>query len=281
MRRPLNAAGALVLALYASTAWAGTSTQQSPTVTFTAPGTKQVTLQVCNPRECNTVTRTITVLDPKPAVTSSWLAPVLPETGQLVFLTGAGTGKPPLAYTWQMVPAGGGAPVASFTGATIWWNTAGLPPGGYVASFRINNSAGSALAEHPLTLAPAAPLDFYTIEPCRLYDSRLGVVPVLSGVAKTVAATGGGCGIPAGARALAANVTVINPTGAGYATLYPGNYPQPAVSTVNFPAGVTRSNNAILPLATDGAGTLTVLLSNGGANAGADLTIDVSGYYMP
>lgn len=277
----LGLAGALVLSLSAPAAWAGTSIQKDPTATFTTPGTKLVTLQVCNHIGCNSVTQTVTVLDPKPAVTSSWAAPVLPQAGQLVFLTGGGTGKPPLGFTWQITPAGGGSPVASFTGATVWWNTAGVPPGAYTLSFQINNSAGSAVSQLPLTLAPADALDFYTIEPCRLYDSRLGIVPVLSGVARTVVAIGGNCGIPVGARALAANVTVINPTGAGYATLYPGNYPQPSVSMVNFQAGVTRTNNTILPLATDGAGTLTALLSIGGTNASANLTIDVSGYYMP
>jgi TPP-dependent 2-oxoacid decarboxylase len=50
---------------------------------------------------------------------------------------------------------------------------------------------------------------------------------------------------------------------------------------VNFPAGVTRSNNAILPLATNGTGTLTALLAIAGASGNANLTIDVSGYYLP
>jgi hypothetical protein len=274
-------AGALVLSLSAPALWAGTSILQNPTVTFTTPGTKQVTLQVCNHAGCQSVTQAITVLDPKPAVTTSSVAPVQTQAGQLVFLTGAGTGKPPLSFSWQVTPAGGGSPVATLSGTSVWWNTAGVPPGAYTVSFRINNSAGSAVSQHSLTLAPAAALDFYAITPCRIYDSRLSLVPVLSGVAKTVLATGGGCGIPVGARAVVANVTVIEPTGAGYATLYPGNYPQPAVSMVNFPAGVTRTNNATLPLATNGLGTLTVLLSIGGANASANLTIDVSGYYMP
>lgn len=277
----LGLAGALVLSLSASTTWAGTSSTMNPSVTFTTPGTKQVSLQVCNHIGCQSVTQAITVLDPKPVVTSSLVAPLLPQAGQLVFLTGAGTGKPPLSFSWQVTPIGGGAPVASLSGTSVWWNTAGVPPGAYTVSFGIDNSAGSAAAQHPLILAPAAALDFYTIEPCRIYDSRLSLVPVLSGVAKTVLATGGGCGIPVGAQALVANVTVIEPTGAGYVTLYPGNYPQPAVSMVNFAAGVTRSNNATLPLATDGVGTLTAVLSIGGANASANLVIDVSGYYMP
>lgn len=278
----LGLSGALVLSLsLAPAAWAGTSNEKNPTATFTSPGAKQVTLQVCNfLGVCSTETKTLTLLDPKPAVTSSSFLPLAPEAGQLVLLTGAGTGKPPLSYTWKVAPVGG-SPLASLSGTSAWLNTAGLPPGAYTVSFQIDNGSGSAASDLPLVLAPAAALDFYTIEPCRLYDSRLGLVPLLSGVAKAIAATGGNCGIPAGARAVAANVTVIDPTGGGYATLYPGNYPQPGVSMVNFSAGGTRSNNAILPLATDGAGTLTALLSIAGANGSANLTIDVSGYYLP
>jgi hypothetical protein len=107
------------------------------------------------------------------------------------------------------------------------------------------------------------------------------VVPVLSGVALTIQGTGGACGVPAGARALAANVTVIAPTGAGYGALYPGNYPQPSTATLTFSAGQTRANNTTLPLATDGSGTLTAILLINGSNGFADLSIDVSGYFMP
>ena len=277
-RTGMGLAGALLLA--AAPLWAGTSTQQNPTVSFSTPGTKQVTLQVCTPGGCTSMTKTLTVLDPRPAVTSASFAPLAPEAGQLVFLTGAGTGKPPLSMAWNPAPVGE-APLASLAGQTLWWNTAGVPPGAYTLSFEIQNGSGTAVAQLPITLAPASPLDFYTIEPCRLYDSRLGVVPLFSGIAKVIQGTGGICGIPAGARALAVNVTIIDPSGLGNASFYPGNYPQPVASTVNFLAGTTRSNNAILPLATDGSGTLTTLLFVAGANGIANLAVDVSGDFMP
>lgn len=276
-RTGMGLAGALLLA--AAPLWAGDSTQQNPVVSFSTPGDKQVTLQVCNAAGCTSVTKTVTLLDPRPVVSSASFAPLAPEAGQLVFLTGAGTGKPPLAPTWKATPVGG-APLVSLPGQTLWWNTAGIPPGAYTLSFEIQNAAGTAVQELPITLAPAAPLDLYTITPCRIYDSRLGVVPVLSGVAKVIQGTGV-CEIPAGARALSANVTVITPSGGGYATFYPGNYPQPIASALSFAAGTIRSNNAVLPLATDGTGTLTTLLSIAGASGNANLAIDVNGYFMP
>ncbi len=272
-------AGALLFSS-APAVWAGTSTQQSPVVTFVTPGPKDVTLQSCNFVGCTTVRQTITLLDPRPAVSSMSFSPLLPEAGQIVLLTGAGTGKPPLAFNWQAATIGG-SPVASASGASAWLNTSGVPPGAYTVSLQIQNGAGSASLQIPLTLAAASKLDFYAMTPCRIYDSRLGLVTPASGVPLVIQGTGGGCEIPATARALAANVTVISPSGGGFATFYPGNYPQPTTSTVNFAVNGTRSNNAVLPLATNGAGTLIALLSITGANGHADLAIDVSGYFMP
>jgi hypothetical protein len=270
--------GALLL-LSAPALWAGTSNLKNPVVVFATPGVKQVTLQACNSAGCSSSTKTVTVLNPLPVVTAASLTPLLPEAGQLVFLTGAGTGQPPLAFNWQVTPVGG-TPFAGPSGSSAWWNTAGLNPGAYIVSLQLQNTAGTGVSlPLPVTLAPATPLDFYTTSPCRIYDSRQGAGPLLSGVARIIQATGT-CGIPAGARALAANVTVILPTGAGNAALYPGNYPQPVASTLNFLPGITRSNHAILPLATNGTGTLTALVAIAGSGS-ADVAIDVSGYFAP
>lgn len=271
---------AVALLFTAAPLWAASSTLQNPVVTFSAAGSKTVQLEVCNTNGCTQETQTITVIDPRPAVTAASFGPTAPtpEAGQLVFLTGAGTGKPPLAFSWTATPAGG-APLPVLSGQSLWWNTVGVPPGDYTLTFQVTNASGTATAQLPITLAPPTALDFYTIAPCRLYDSRLGIVPLLSGVAKVIQATGDTCGIPAGARAVAVNVTIIDPTGLGNASFYPGNYPQPVASTVNFLGGTTRCNNAILPLATDGAGTLTTLLFVAGGGS-ANLAVDVSGYFM-
>lgn len=271
-------AGALLL-LVAPAVQAGTSNQQNQVVTFTSPGIKQVTLQVCNDGGCSSVMREVTVLDPRPEVTSASFAPGTPEVGQLILLTGSGTGKPPLSFTWRVELLG--IPIFDLPGPNFWWSTVGLPPGSYTLTLRAQNSAGTATSS-PLSfaLAPAATLDFYSTPPCRIYDSRQVPAPLLSGIARIIQATGT-CGIPAGARALAANVTVITPTGAGFATLYPGNYPQTGTSTVHFAPGINQASHAILPLATDGTGTLAAALSLAGTGGSAHLVIDVSGYFRP
>jgi hypothetical protein len=88
----------------------------------------------------------------------------------------------------------------------------------------------------------------------------------------------GACGIPATARAVAANVTVLQSTGPGRLTLHPGDLSASSTSTINFSAGITRANNATLPLALDGTGTLSLSATvNGGGTV--HVIVDVSGYF--
>lgn len=271
-------AGALLI-LSAPALRAGTSNQQNPTTVFTSPGVKPVKLVVCNAAGgCATVTKDVTVLDPVPAVTTTNATPWLAEVGQLILLSGAGTGKPPLSYTWLL--SAGGPPFLGLPGASTWWNTSGMPPGGYLASLRIQNSSGSTTSTAVyIALAPATSLDFYSLTPCRIYDTRLLTQPLLSAVTRIIAGTGA-CGVPTDARALAANVTVVSPSASGYVTLYPGNYPQPPTTMISFSAGDTRSNHMVLPLATTGDGTLAALASIAGSGS-TQLVIDVTGYYAP
>lgn len=257
--------------------YAGTSTQPNPTVVFTSPGQKPVTLQVCNLAGCTSITKTVTVLDPTPVISSAAVVTPNVESGQLVILSGSGSGKPPLAYTWQI--SLGGSPVLSLSGATAYWNTAGFPAGAYTARLSLQNTAGSVQSSFlPVTVTAARPSDFYTVSPCRVYDSRTSAA-IDSGTTRTIS-LGGFCGIPLIARAVAANVTVVNSTAAGFAALYPGNYPIPSTSTINFVPGATRANNAVLPLATDGTGSLSIFVATAGAGS-AHVVVDVSGYFLP
>jgi hypothetical protein len=74
------------------------------------------------------------------------------------------------------------------------------------------------------------------------------------------------------------NLTAVGASAAGYLTLFPGNaLGPPLASSINFTAGATRANNAIVPLATDGAGTIQV--KNGSAGA-AHVVLDVNGYFQ-
>lgn len=257
---------------------AGTSTQQNPTATFSTYGPHEVTLTACNQfGQCGTVTKTVTVLDPRPAVTSASALVATLEAGNAVPLMGTGTGQPPLAYTWRLYQ--GTTMVQELPGAAAWWQTGGVAPGLYTAVLGITNASGSAESlPLPVLVSASTPLDFYTVEPCRVIDTRFGS-PLGTGAAKIVSLAGN-CGIPANARAVAANVTIPGPATPGNVSIYPGNYPSVGTNTINFSAGNTIANNAMLPLSTDGTGTVAAL-ANLPAGATVNLVIDVAGYYLP
>jgi len=122
-----------------------------------------------------------------------------------------------------------------------------------------------------------AQLSFYTVTPCRVFDTR-GGTPMSVGETR-VFQVGGVCGIPAGARLVSANLTVVWPQGAGFLTLFPGDVVGPALtSTLNFSAGQVRANNAMVLLAGDGSGTVKVLAAF--APGVTDVLLDVNGYFQ-
>lgn len=119
--------------------------------------------------------------------------------------------------------------------------------------------------------------DFYTLSPCRVADTRGISSPLLSGTVR-VFNVAGVCGIPADARAVALNVTVVGATGSGDLSLHPSDQVKPQAAAIAFMAGVVRANNVTLPLPDSGAGTLTAeAVVNGGGTV--HLAIDVFGYF--
>jgi outer membrane protein assembly factor BamB len=136
----------------------------------------------------------------------------------------------------------------------------------YVAS---QNGVLSAFATPPA-------LSFYTLSPCRLVDTRVAGPALQPGSPRTFVATGA-CGVPDTAAALSVNVTVTGPTAAGHLVLAPGGQTLPLASNVNFGAGQTRANNAILGLAIDGSGAFVV--TSGGTGT-VDFILDVNGYFQ-
>ena len=118
---------------------------------------------------------------------------------------------------------------------------------------------------------------FGALSPARLLDTRNGIgaakAPVASGghVALQVAGQGG---VPStGVSAVVLNVTVTNPAGAGNATVWADQTPQPSTSNVNYVKGQTVPNLVIAPVGPDGKVDLGVYTK-------ADLLADVSGYFV-
>lgn len=127
---------------------------------------------------------------------------------------------------------------------------------------------------------PTGPTDFHTLTPCRLLDTRqpagpAGGPPLGGGMQRTFAVAGA-CGVPAGAVAAAVNLTVTSPTAGGNLTAFAAGTALPATSTLNFAAGQTRANNAVVQLGQ--AGGVTIFYAGGGG-ASAHVIMDVVGYF--
>ncbi len=122
---------------------------------------------------------------------------------------------------------------------------------------------------------PAPPsLSFFTVNPCRVVDTRLGGGPLVAGTDRTFTMVSGACGVPAGAKAVSINVTVTQPTGPGNLRLFPAGGAVPTASAINYTAGQTRANNAIIGLSA--AGELTAHCQSSGST---HLILDVNGYF--
>ena len=127
---------------------------------------------------------------------------------------------------------------------------------------------------------PGCALQYFTVTPCRLLDTRnptgpLGG-PALQAGAERAFPIVGRCGVPSTARAVSLNVAVAGPTATGHLRFHPGGTPRPLVSTINYSAGQTRSNNLIAPLSV--LGDLAVF--SGQSSGTVHVILDVNGYFQ-
>ncbi len=130
--------------------------------------------------------------------------------------------------------------------------------------------------------APAG-AQFNSLTPARLLDTRSGPgFTTVDGQAQGIGALGAGQqlsldvggrgGVPAGAVAVAVNVTVAGAAGPGFITVWPCGTPRPESSNVNYAPGVTTANLVMPGL---GAGGTVCFYSL----AKTDLIVDVSGFF--
>ncbi len=144
-----------------------------------------------------------------------------------------------------------------------------------------SNAQTATLTNGYFYVTPAPPATFYTLSPCRLVDTRnaAGALggPALVGSGRRNFTLTNTCGVPTTAKAISVNLTVTTAAAPGFVSLFPGDGIAPPTSNINFSTGQTRANNAVVLLATNGAGTLAVL--NGAAGT-VHFILDVNGYFQ-
>ncbi|MCU1367889.1 MAG: hypothetical protein JWN39_3528, partial [Ilumatobacteraceae bacterium] len=127
---------------------------------------------------------------------------------------------------------------------------------------------------------------FTGLTPARLLDTRFGAPAdatidgldggggaIPGGTTLNTAVVGRG-GVPAsGVGAVALNVTVTNPTVAGFLTVYPAGTKAPTASNLNFVPGQTIPNMVIVPVGN--SGQISIFNSAGNAN----VIVDVLGWF--
>lgn len=126
--------------------------------------------------------------------------------------------------------------------------------------------------------APAS-VEYVTLTPVRLADTRNGFVAADGEFTGTGAVTGGQVvevqiagrgGVPADADSVMMNLTIAGPTGKGYATAYACGT-RPSTSSINYMAGLNIANELMVDLSADGTVCVYVQTT-------AHVIIDVVGY---
>ena len=166
-------------------------------------------------------------------------------------------------------------PTKSYVFTVVPTGTSGVGPGRSSASV-------------PMPNVPPVPTDYVPLVPKRFLDTRsvslgastfdgndLGCGAVGQGLSnvRTLVVEGRG-GVPSsGVDAVAVNVTVVSPTASNYVTIYPNGTPKPNASNINFAAGQTLPNMAIVRVGVDGR---IAIYNEQGAT---QIVIDVVGWF--
>ncbi|MFD7629037.1 PKD domain-containing protein [Streptomyces sp. NPDC059851] len=118
---------------------------------------------------------------------------------------------------------------------------------------------------------------YSALGPERIVDTRAGLGPqkrTVPGYGSFDVRVAGSGKVPAGATAVALNVTATNQKAPGHLTVFPSGSPTPSTSSVNFMAATTTANAVIVPVGADGK----ISIRNG-SWMDADVVVDVVGYY--
>jgi hypothetical protein len=188
-------------------------------------------------------------------------------------------------YAWGAAKPAIVAATGSVSVAPLQLDTLASPPGSgahVVGEYAALANGALVVCSVEGTPGTWSNVGFNGLTPTRFLDTRNGTGLVGKQGAgdanvRTLAIAGvtvGGTTVPASARAVAANITVTNPTSGGYITIWNTGVARPDASNVNFLADRTVANFAILPLGSGGAVSLFNFAGD------VDILIDVAGYFI-
>lgn len=135
--------------------------------------------------------------------------------------------------------------------------------------------------------------EYVPLNPCRIADTR-STTPIAPNTSRTfdargdLSAQGGsasGCGIPTNARALAVNITAVDPAGTGYLRGAAAFSSLPNATLLNYSTALNASNGVNLPICVNFPnGLLQILCGDNHFKLGAftnatDVVVDVTGYF--
>lgn len=117
---------------------------------------------------------------------------------------------------------------------------------------------------------------FTPIVPTRVLDTRTTVAGAIGPDLAVPVKIKGVAGVPSTATAVALKLVAVQPTAAGYLSVYPVGELRPVLSSLNFQAGITVGNSVVAEL-NDGQDSINVYNANGNTH----VVIDVAGYWDP
>ena len=228
-------------------------------------------------------------------------SPLTPGVGTLSGTFTQPTSVPAITgYTVTAVPTAGTTVNLALAAGATSFTLSGLVNGTlYSVSLIATNSIGSSPVSNTVVGAPAAAPppppppppppavqpNYVSLSPGRLADTRPGAETVdglyagegirAGGSTLQLTVTGRGS-VALTATAVALNVTVVDPEGAGFVTVYPCGAAQPTASNLNYVSGVgvVVPNAVMAKVGT--AGQVCVFVS-----ASTHVIVDVNGFFPP
>jgi hypothetical protein len=120
---------------------------------------------------------------------------------------------------------------------------------------------------------------FYTLTPCRIVDTRNPTGPyggpALSAGSTRTFVLAGQCGIPADAKSVSVNITVVGPTSAGTLKLNPAGVTPTLATAISITTDRTLANNEMTLLGVNG----DVAVEDDQVSGTTNFIIDANGYF--